>query len=62
MTTGQANNMGSGYMRYSIALPGFVRAFPAYLRDGGYCCTNRVEEYIPVMMPEREGAQAPATV
>lgn len=37
------STLGSSYMRCNIALPSFVRAFPAYLRDAGYYCTNNVK-------------------
>lgn len=32
--------LGSCNMRSSVKLPSHVRAFPAYLRDAGYYCTN----------------------
>ncbi len=37
------STLGSCYMRCRITLPGFVRCFPAYLRDAGYYCTNNVK-------------------
>jgi uncharacterized sulfatase len=32
--------LGSQHMRCQASLPGFVRGFPAYLREAGYYCTN----------------------
>lgn len=36
-------SLGSQYMRCSVALPDFVKAFPEYLRKAGYYCTNNAK-------------------
>ena len=35
--------LGSSHMRSQAKLPAHVRAFPAYLRDAGYYCTNNAK-------------------
>lgn len=37
------SSLGSQHMRCNAQLPPHVRAFPAYLRDAGYYCTNNAK-------------------
>ncbi|MFO0959870.1 MAG: sulfatase-like hydrolase/transferase [Isosphaeraceae bacterium] len=35
--------LGANHMRSKARVPGFVRGFPAYLREAGYYCSNNVK-------------------